>query len=99
MSLHYEWDQNKAVTNLQKHHVDFKEACTVFGNPLARIFDDEVHSLKEQREIIVGHSITGRLLVIVFTERSKNVVRIISARKATKRERNSYEEKIDIENW
>jgi uncharacterized DUF497 family protein len=58
-----------------------------------------MHSLEEKREIIIGHSVTGRLLVIVFTERSENIVRIISDRKATKRERNSYEEKIDIENW
>jgi uncharacterized protein len=99
MSLHFEWDPKKAATNLRIHHVDFEEACTVFGNPLARIFDDELHSLEEQREIIIGHSITGQLLVITFTERSDKVVRIISARKATKRERNSYEEKIYIEYW
>jgi uncharacterized DUF497 family protein len=67
------------------------EAATVFGDPLAAIFDDEVHSEEEQREIIVGHSRKNRLLLVCFTERAE-AVRIISARRATKQERKDYEE-------
>jgi hypothetical protein len=69
------------------------EAQTVFVDPLARIFDDEVHSAEEEREIIIGHSSGDRLLLVCFTERG-DVIRIISARKATNRERNDYEENI-----
>jgi uncharacterized DUF497 family protein len=58
---------------------------------LARIFDDEAHSLEEPREIVIGHSSEDRLLLVCFTERG-DVIRIISARKATRKERNDYEE-------
>jgi uncharacterized DUF497 family protein len=77
--------------NLKKHGVTFEEAATVFGDPLAAIFDDEVHSEEEQREIIIGHSAKNRLLLVCFTERAE-AVRIISARRATKQERKDYEE-------
>jgi uncharacterized DUF497 family protein len=92
MDLRFEWDETKAETNLSKHGVSFLEAQTVFLDPLARIFDDELHSVDELREIIVGHSNDERLLLVSFTEREIGVVRIISARRATKRERNDYEE-------
>jgi uncharacterized DUF497 family protein len=92
MDLQFEWDETKAETNLSKHGVSFQEAQTVFLDPLARIFDDEFHSVDELREIIVGHSIDGRLLLVSFTEREVGLVRIISARRATRRERNDYEE-------
>jgi uncharacterized DUF497 family protein len=92
MDLWFEWDATKAETNLSKHGVSFQEAQTVFLDPLARIFDDELHSVNELREIIVGHSIDGRLLLVSFTERETGVVRIISARRVTRRERNDYEE-------
>jgi uncharacterized DUF497 family protein len=75
-----------------KHGVAFDEATTVFADPLAVIFDDEEHSQDEIREIIVGHSILERLLLVSFTQRDEDIVRIISARKATKRERRDYEE-------
>ena len=93
MSVKFEWDKNKAVANLKKHRVSFDEARTVFGDPLARIFDDEDHSADESREIIIGHSIAARLLLVSFTERSE-VIRIISARQATRLERKDYEENI-----
>jgi len=86
-----EWDQSKAAVNLKKHGVSFEEAKTVFDNPLAVIFDDEVNSIDERREIIVGHSQQNRLLLIAFTERSSNI-RIISARLATRKEREDYEQ-------
>ncbi len=92
MSLGFEWDVQKAASNVTKHGVTFEEASTVFGDPLAVIFDDEDHSHDKIREIIIGHSILGRLLLVSFTERNKRNVRIISARKATRRERKDYEE-------
>jgi uncharacterized DUF497 family protein len=91
MAGYFEWDENKAAVNQRKHGVSFIEAVTVFGNPLAAIFDDPDHSLEESREVIIGHSDRGRLLVISFAQRDE-VVRIISARGTTPRERRDYEE-------
>ena len=91
MQLRFEWDERKAVANLSKHKVSFEEAQTVFYNPLACIFDDEWHSTDKPREIIVGHSNSNRLLLVCFTERAPGLIRIISARCATKRERRDYE--------
>jgi uncharacterized protein len=93
MSLEYEWDDGKAATNIVKHQVSFEEASTVFADPLAVIFDDEVHSVEETRELILGHSASNRLLLVSFTERD-GVVRIISARRATPKERRDYENNI-----
>ena len=92
MSVQFEWDDQKAKANLKKHIVSFDEASSVFGDPVAKIFDDEEHSAEETREIIVGHSISNRLLLVSFTERGRDLVRIISARVATRNERKSYEE-------
>jgi uncharacterized DUF497 family protein len=91
MSLQFEWDEDKAASNQKKHGVTFEEAATVFADPLGAIFDDEAHSEEEQREIIVGHSANNQLLLVSFTERAGGI-RIISARRATKRERRDYEE-------
>jgi uncharacterized protein len=91
MSQQFGWDAAKAAVNLKKHRVGFDEALTVFANPLARIFDDPDHSATEKREIIVGHSVAQRLLVVAFMERNDQV-RIITARSATARERKTYEE-------
>jgi uncharacterized DUF497 family protein len=88
----FEWDPAKAVANLAKHGVTFEEALTVFMDPMARIHGDPDHSGAERREIIVGHSIHRRLLLVSFVE-SGEKVRLISARVATKRERRDYEEK------
>ena len=95
MSVQFEWDRDKATTNLRKHGVSFDEASTVFDNPLAHIFDDQDHSTDEAREIIVGHSISDRLLLVCFTERAKDVIRIFSARPATRKERKDYEESLN----
>ena len=89
--MEFEWDEAKAAANLKKHGVGFEEAKTVFDNPLAVIFDDEAHSLDEQQEIIIGHSQQNRLLLVSFTDRP-NSIRIISARLATRKEREDYEE-------
>jgi len=93
ISLKFEWDSRKAASNFSKHGVAFQEALTAFADPLAHIFDDEDHSIEEQREIIVGHSAKERLLVVCFTSQQESV-RIFSVRKATRRERKEHEENI-----
>jgi uncharacterized DUF497 family protein len=75
--MEFEWDKEKAPANVKKHKVTFDEASTVFSNPLARIFDDPEHSAEEHREIIAGYSILSRLLLVCFTEREGDVIRII----------------------
>jgi hypothetical protein len=97
VDLVFEWDINKADLNFRKHSVSFDEANTVFSDPLGKIFDDESHSINEVREIIIGHSFKGRLLVVVFTEKKRNLIRLISARIATKKERKNYEENLSKE--
>ncbi len=72
----------------------FIEAVSVFKDPLARTFDNPAHSSEESREIIIGHSIAGRLLLVCFTEPIEDAIRIIGARPVTKREKNDYEEYI-----
>ncbi len=91
MSLEFEWDPSKAEENLKKHGTGFDEALTVFADPSARIVDDPDHSTEETREIILGYSQRQRLPLVSFTERTPKV-RIISARKVTKRERQDYEQ-------
>jgi uncharacterized DUF497 family protein len=91
MPLVFEWDAEKGKNNHRKHRVSFDEACTVFDDPLAFIFLDEDHSQRETREIIIGHSIVRRLMIVCFTVRSNDRIRIISARPATRRERSDYE--------
>lgn len=90
-SLAFEWDPRKAALNLAKHAVWFDEAVTAFGDPLAQIIDDPDHSVGEQRSILLGQSDRGRLLVVMFTER-RDSIRLISARRATPRERRRHEE-------
>ncbi len=92
MGFRFEWDDEKAEANTKKHGVTFGEAATVFLDPLAAIAFDEEHSDDELRELIVGHSINGRLLIICFTERER-VTRIISARRVTRNERRDYEQR------
>ena len=91
MPLSFEWDQGKARANLSKHGVSFEEATTVFGDPLSLTIPDPAHSQTEDQFIIVGQSHRQRLLVVVHTERGDNV-RIISVRRASRRERKNYEE-------
>ena len=93
MGLEFEWDAEKADANRASHGIDFAETLTVFRDPLARIFDDEDHAGDERREIVIGHSVKRRLLVACFTVRAGRI-RIISARKATRRERKDYEENV-----
>jgi uncharacterized DUF497 family protein len=84
--LAFEWDEAKAVANRRKHGVSFEEAATVFLDPLARVFDDPDTARGETRLLLVGLSAARRTLIVVHVER-RDVVRIISARPATKGER------------
>lgn len=94
MRVTVEWDNTKAKRNLRKHGVSFEEAATVFTDPLSSTIEDPLHSEHENRFVIVGQSIRGRLLVVVHTDRGDKI-RIISARVATAREREQYEEKSE----
>ena len=91
MPLNFEWDEKKAKANAAKHGVNFGEAATVFGDRLSLTIPDPAHSQTEERIIILGKSHAGKLLVVVHTERGENL-RIISARRASRRERKNYEE-------
>ncbi len=87
----FEWDTQKAASNLRKHGLSFDEAVSVFADALALTFADTDHYESEDRSRTYGISNKGRLLVIVHTERRENV-RIISARKATRYEKDIYEQ-------
>ncbi|MGB5960495.1 MAG: BrnT family toxin [Coleofasciculaceae cyanobacterium] len=89
--MEFEWNQNKAELNFEKHDISFQEAATVFNDPLSFTFPDPDHSLRESRYVIIGISRLGQLLVVAHTERGEKI-RIISARKATKQEKRFYEE-------
>ena len=87
--MRYQWDRNKALTNLNKHGIDFADAVLVFSDELAiTIFDPR---FAEERFITIGMDGLGRVLVVVYTMRESEI-RLISARKATKKERRQYEE-------
>jgi uncharacterized DUF497 family protein len=88
--VRFEWHRAKAEENLRRHRVSFDEAVTVFYDPLSATFADEEHCADEARLITVGYSARGRLLVVAHTERAGRV-RIISARRATARERKRHE--------
>lgn len=89
--VQFEWDPAKAAANLKKHGVTFHEAATVLGDPLSTTFPDETHSVEDRRFVTIGASRQGRLLVVAHTERN-DTIRIISARRATRRERVFYEQ-------
>ncbi|MCC7144470.1 MAG: BrnT family toxin [Candidatus Eisenbacteria bacterium] len=88
--MRVEWSDDKARANARKHGVSFHEALTVFYDPLAATVDDPDHSASESRCITIGYSGANRLLVVSHTDRG-DVLRIISARPATRRERNRHE--------
>jgi len=89
--MEFEWNKGKAEANLAKHGVSFEEAKTVFDDPLYIDFYDPDHSEDEDRYIIVGQSQQHRLLIVSYTKR-QNIVRLISAREATRTEKDAYEE-------
>ena len=87
--MRFTWDPKKAASNLKKHGVSFVEAVSVFADPLAAMLGD---ALDPARAILVGQSEKGRVLLVVFIEQSEDMIRIISARRATSHERKRYEE-------
>jgi len=90
--VEFEWNDQKANSNLKKHGVSFDEGATIFNDPeIATIFDPD-HSKDEERYISLGTSIQGNLLVVVHAEREERI-RVISCRRATKPERKAYENK------
>ena len=89
--MKFEWDKNKAEINQQKHGIHFSEASTVFADPLEITINDPTHSIGEYRFLSIAKSEQGRLLVVSYTERQENNIRIISARLATKQEKKYYE--------
>lgn len=89
--MEFVWNPYKAMHNLRKHGVSFLEAGTIFDDPLAVTYDDPDHSEQEERFITYGLSTQSRLLIVSHTPRGGQT-RIISARQATRRERNLYED-------
>lgn len=89
LEMVYQWNRDKAATNLRKHGVDFADAVSVFSDDLAITIPDE--RFDEERFVTIGLDAFGRVLVVVYTLRG-NEIRIISARKATRPEQQQYEE-------
>ena len=89
--MHFSWDPKKAAANLRKHGVSFPEAATAFRDPLSVTIPDPDHSVGEERFVLIGQSSAGRLLVVAHRELGPEI-RIITARSATRPERDSYEE-------
>lgn len=89
--MQFEWDPGKAAANVKKRRISFSEAAGVLEDPLSTTFPDEAHSEEETRFVTIGTSERGRILVVAHTERN-DTIRIISARRATRREREFYEQ-------
>lgn len=87
--IDFQWDANKAQSNIQKHEIDFEEAAEVFSDLLCRIGDASTED--EQRDFVLGYSSRQRILLVVYVERNE-WTRIISARRATPGERKLYED-------
>ncbi len=89
----FSWDPKKAKANFEKHKVSFEEASSVFYDPLAKVGHDPDHSDEEDRAILIGHSQRSNLLFVVHVYRDDSeTIRIISARRATKKEKKDFEE-------
>jgi uncharacterized protein len=89
--MDFVWNKDKAAINLKRHKISFEEAKTIFDDQFSVTINDPKHSVKEQRYIDIGISAKGNVLVVSYTERETKI-RIISCRKATKSEREIYEE-------
>ena len=90
MALEFEWDQFKSRQNMKKHGISFREGATAFADKLSYTISDPEHSIGEHRFLLLGRSYSGNLLVIAHTERGDRI-RIINVRRATRRERELYE--------
>jgi uncharacterized DUF497 family protein len=89
--MEFEWDPEKATANIQKHKVEFSEAATVFGDFFSATVPDPDHSTDERRYLTIGISARGRPLIVAYAQRGERI-RLISARKLTRRERRDYED-------
>ncbi len=94
LEMLFEWDEDKNHANYYKHRVWFEEAQSIWADEGANEFFDPEHSENEDRYIRIGYSAASRLLLVAFCERDGDVIRLISARRATKSERSQYEEGI-----
>lgn len=92
--MKFEWDEHKNQLNIQKHGISFYEAAYVFSDPFALSIPDDEHSEMEERWLLLGKNLNERLLLIVHTLRYDDVVRIISARKATANEAKTYTKRL-----
>ncbi len=90
--LRFEWDSSKSKSNLKKHGISFEEATTCFYDPMHVLIDDPDSAAHEERLILIGTSNKSKLLVVVHLSMDQDGIRIISARKATKKERKQYED-------
>lgn len=93
LKMKFDWDSDKAESNLRKHGISFNDAVTLFADPLLMFTLDVAHSGEELREWAIGETELGYIVVVVFAVRGETI-RIISARQATKREREGYESGI-----
>ena len=93
--IKFEWDDNKNKTNVKKHGISFEEAVTVFEDDEALVIVDDAHGREEERFVLIGFSYKANLLVVCHCYREKDsVIRIISARKANRQEREDYSKKL-----
>ena len=94
-TIRFEWDKNKNIINKKKHKISFEEAATVFSDERAILFDDPEHSYEEERFLIIGTSSSSKICTVSHCYRGDDdIIRIISARKATKNEQRVYEENL-----
>ena len=94
-NISFEWDNTNNIKNIKKHNVSFEEAASVFFDEEALMIPDPDHSQQEERFLLLGYSEYAKLLVVCHCYRESNVIRIISARKANKRESNTYYERCE----
>lgn len=95
-TLQFEWDNNKNSINIKKHKISFEEASTAFYDEEALMIPDPEHSFEEERFLLLGQSFNANLLVVCHCYRaSETIIRIISARKASKKEINKYYERCE----
>lgn len=94
MALRFAWDPDKACRNLRKHRLSFEEATTAFEDDRSVTMSDPMHSVGEERFLLLGRTSRGRIAVVAFTERSEDIdtIRLISPRLADRGERHDYEE-------
>jgi hypothetical protein len=92
--LSFSWDPGKARSNEEKHGISFEEAESVFSDENGLLLDDEEHSEREPRFLLMGLSSSLRILVVSHTLADEDTIRIISAREATRREKRQYSERL-----